>query len=83
MFSFTMGSGKHFPDSKVHVANRGPTWVLLAPGGPRVDPMNLVSRDIMHTLFYSIRSLAYEPVPDYKISCYQFKTILVAWMAHL
>ena len=28
-------------DNKVHGANMGPTWVLPAPGGPRVDPMNL------------------------------------------
>ena len=30
-----------YPDSKVHGANMGPTWVLLAPGGPHVGPMNL------------------------------------------
>ena len=29
------------PDSKVHWANMGPTWVLLAPDGPHVAPMNL------------------------------------------
>ena len=32
---------KHFPDSKVHGANMGPTWVLSAPGGSHVGPMNL------------------------------------------
>ena len=26
------------PDSKVHGANIGPTWVLSAPGGPHVGP---------------------------------------------
>ena len=31
--------GKNFPDSKVHVAHMGPTWVLSAPGGPHVGPM--------------------------------------------
>ena len=30
-----------FPDSKVHAANIGPTWVLSAPDGPHVGPMNL------------------------------------------
>ena len=30
-----------FPDSKIHGANMGPTWVLSAPGGPHVGPMNL------------------------------------------
>ena len=29
------------PDSKVHRANMGPTWVLSAPDGPHVGPMNL------------------------------------------
>ena len=32
---------KHtFPDSKVHGASMGPTWVLSAPDGPHVGPMN-------------------------------------------
>ena len=34
-----------YSDSKVHVANMGPTWVLSAPGGPHFDPMNLAIRD--------------------------------------
>ena len=33
-----------YPDSKVHVAHMGPTWVLLAPGGSHVGPMNLAIR---------------------------------------
>ena len=32
------------PDSKVHGANMGPTWVLSSPGGPHVGPMNLAIR---------------------------------------
>ena len=28
-------------DSKIRGANMGPTWVLSAPDGPRVGPMNL------------------------------------------
>ena len=31
-------------DSKVHGANMGPTWVLSAPDGPHVGPMNLAIR---------------------------------------
>ena len=31
----------HCPDNKVHGVNMGPTWVLSAPDGPHVDPMNL------------------------------------------
>ena len=33
-----------YPDSKVHGINMGPTWVLSAPDGPRVGPMNLAIR---------------------------------------
>ena len=35
------------PDSKVHGANMGPTWVLSAPDGPHVGPLNLVIRDVI------------------------------------
>ena len=31
------------PDSKVHGANMGPTWVLSAPDGPHVGPHELLS----------------------------------------
>ena len=31
------------PDSKVHGANMGPTWVLSAPDGSHVDPGTLIS----------------------------------------
>ena len=33
------------PDSKVHGANMGHTWVLPAPDGPHVGPMNLAIRE--------------------------------------
>ena len=33
-----------FPNSKVHGANMGLTWVLSAPDGPHVGPMNLAIR---------------------------------------
>ena len=35
------------PDRKVHGANMGPTWVLSAPDGPHVGPMNFAIRDHM------------------------------------
>ena len=35
---------KPCPDSKVQGANTGPTWVLSAPDGPHVGPMNLTIR---------------------------------------
>ena len=34
------------PDSGVHAAIMGPTWVLSAPDGPHVGPMNLAIRGI-------------------------------------
>ena len=34
------------PDSKVHGANIGPTWVLSAADGPHVGPMNLAIREV-------------------------------------
>ena len=37
-FSDTDGG---FPNSKIYGANMAPTWVLLAPDGPHVGPMNL------------------------------------------
>ena len=40
----------HTPDSKVHGANMGLTWVLSATGGPHVGPMNLAIRDIMYQI---------------------------------
>ena len=33
-----------YPDSKVHGANMGPIWVLSAPDGPHIGPMNLAIR---------------------------------------
>ena len=33
-----------YADSKVHGANMGPTWVLSAPDGSHVGPMNLAIR---------------------------------------
>ena len=38
------------PDSTVHGANMGPTWVLSAPDGPRVGPMNLAIREALPEL---------------------------------
>ena len=34
------------PDSKVHGANMGPTWVLSAPDGPHVGPWTLLSGEL-------------------------------------
>ena len=45
---------KTYPDSKVHAANMGPTWVLSAPDGPHVGPMNLVTRVNIHICIFLI-----------------------------
>ena len=36
---------REIPDSKIHGANMGPTWVLLAPDGPHVGPMHFAIRE--------------------------------------
>ena len=36
-----------YPDSKVHGAKMGPNWVLSAPDGPHVGPMNFAIRVIL------------------------------------
>ena len=43
---FAEGFCKMNPDSKVHGANMGPTWVLPVPDGPHDGPMNLAIREI-------------------------------------
>ena len=35
----------HLHPQIAHVANMGPTWVLSAPDGPHIGPMNLAIRD--------------------------------------
>ena len=45
-----------YPDSKVHRANMGPIWVLLAPDGPHVGSMNLAIRVLVHDVRTSISS---------------------------
>ena len=42
--SIGIGPTIHRPDSKVHGTNMGPTWVLSAPDGPHVCPMNRAIR---------------------------------------
>ena len=36
--------GLEYPDSKVHGANMGPTWVLSAPDGPHVGSTTIAIR---------------------------------------
>ena len=48
------------PESKVHGANMGPTWVLSAPDGPHVGPMNLAIRGLI--LLFGIFSSSYDNI---------------------
>ena len=43
-YGFFIWCRKTVPDSKLHGANLGPTWVLSAPDGPHDGPMNLALR---------------------------------------
>ena len=54
------------PDSKVHGANMGPTWVLSAPDGPHVGPMNLAIRDVHYSwdALFHIGHLATGQLPE-------------------
>ena len=45
-------------DSKVHGANVGPTWVLSAPDGPHVGPMNLAIWEVLELLLVAYISEA-------------------------
>ena len=42
------------PDSEVHGDNMGPTWVLSAPDGSHVGPMNLAIRGCIRSLWWDL-----------------------------
>ena len=48
-----------YPDSKVHGANMGSTWVPSTPDGPHAGPMNLAIRVNLH-LMVGGKGIAYE-----------------------
>ena len=45
LYRHLTGHTCRIPDNKVHGANMGPIWVLSAPDGPHVGPMNLAIGD--------------------------------------
>ena len=51
------------PDSKIHVANMGPTWVLSDPDGPHVGPMNLALREIIIVVHQGVVPISLEQKP--------------------
>ena len=42
MYDYNMNNN-YVPESKVHGANMGPTWVLSTPDGPMLAPWTLLS----------------------------------------
>ena len=51
-----------YPDSKVHGANMGPTWVLSAPGGPHAGLMSLSIWVAANRKSQGISSYSIDPV---------------------
>ena len=51
---------KTVPNSKVHGANMGPNWVLSAPDGLHVVPMNLVIRAILQCYFTATGAITWQ-----------------------
>ena len=45
---------RDYPDSKVHGAHMGPTWVLSAPDGPHDSPMNLAIKVRLVICWYNL-----------------------------
>ena len=44
IYKLFVGMKWYYPDSKVHRANMGPTWLLSARDGPHVGPTSLAIR---------------------------------------
>ena len=59
---------EYSPDSKVHGANMSSTWVLSAPGGPHVGPMNLAVRVHSHMAYILHKQIKWAVYP-----CIRFK----------
>ena len=53
-----------YPDSKVHGANMGPTWVLWARDGTHVEPMTFAIRVVVAPYVDNNRSKMPEPQID-------------------
>ena len=67
-----------YPDSKVHGANMRPIWVLSAPDGSHVGPMNLSIRVFMSP--YGITSDAIIAWPDIHRSCIYANEMQTIWL---
>ena len=66
-----------YPDINIHVAHLGLTWVLLAPGGPHVGPMNLAIR-VMAKMHMSLWSWLF---PCSGADCFGVSWLLVTMLS--
>ena len=70
----------HIPESKVHGANMGPTWVLSAPDGPHVGPVNLAIRapyrqpDMGYCLCTALKSMLVNTLRPEQTGCWRLIT---------
>ena len=55
-----------YPESKVHGANMGPSWVLSTPDGPHVSPMNLVIRIVKLLFMLVFSDITHDDVMKWK-----------------
>ena len=73
---------RHTPDSKVHGANMGPTWVLSAPDGPHVGPMNLAIWDIIYISWLVTRALPYK-MHEFMLKIIRYTVRLCWWKVYI
>ena len=81
-----------YPDRKIHGANiMGPTWVLSAPDGPHVGPMNVAIRvfytDTLLGCCIGIGAItwhdsSHDKTPRYRISIEKYKHSFVTMIRH-
>ena len=70
------------PDSKVHGANMGPTWVLSAPDGPHVGLMNLAIRIKCNHQWSPVKPLTWPVRMRYRVSLNELKLWFISCFSH-
>ena len=81
IFSYIILAHIDTPDSKVHGANMGPTWVLSAPDGPNVGPRTVLSGTRLEIFTNSISNGVPFRVPFKNI--WKCKTVLMFMLSSL
>ena len=67
----TWKAARGYPDSNVLGANMGSTWVLSAPDGPHVGPLNLAIRDIFDYMMMQWRGYSFSHYWSFVIGIHQ------------